>query len=167
MSDIPVNAPPPWYRQRWPWFLISLPATAVVAGAITLYLAVRSDDGVVAEDYYTKGLAINQVLDRQERARQLGLSADLQQQEGGRLVLTLVSERELALPEQIRLALVNPVRAGLDKVIPLHRSGLQYIGTYPAVPNGRWKLVLEDEGGIWQLFSETQLPLVTAVTLKP
>jgi hypothetical protein len=167
MSDIPVGGPQPWYRQRWPWFLISLPATAVVAGFITLYLAVRSDDGVVAEDYYTKGLAINQVLDRQERAKQLGLSADLQQQEGGKLVLTLVSERELALPEQIRLALVNPVRAGLDKVIPLHRSGLQYIGTYPAVPNGRWKLVLEDEGGIWQLFSETQLPLAKAITLKP
>ncbi len=22
----------PWYRQGWPWFLIALPATAVVAG---------------------------------------------------------------------------------------------------------------------------------------
>ena len=30
----------PWYRQAWPWFLISLPATAVIAGSFTFYLAV-------------------------------------------------------------------------------------------------------------------------------
>ena len=29
----------PWYRQAWPWFLISLPATAVIAGSFTFYLA--------------------------------------------------------------------------------------------------------------------------------
>ena len=29
----------PWYRQGWPWFLILLPATVVVACFITLYLA--------------------------------------------------------------------------------------------------------------------------------
>ena len=166
MNDISMTGPQPWYRHRWPWFLMSLPAVAVVAGFSTLYLAVRSDDGVVEEDYYTKGLAINQVLDRQERAKQLGLSADLRQ-EGGQFVLTLVSERELALPERIRLALVNPVRAGLDKAVPLRRRGAQYVGNYPPVSGGRWKLVLEDEGGIWQLFSETQLPLTKEVTLKP
>lgn len=166
MNEVSMSSPLPWYRQHWPWFLISLPAVAVVAGFITLYLAVRSDDGVVEEDYYTKGLAINQVLDRQDRAKQLGLSADLRQ-EGGRLVLTLESERELALPDQIRLALVNPVRAGLDKEITMRRHGAQYVGDYPSVSSGRWKLVLEDEGGIWQLFSETQLPLVKEVSLKP
>ena len=166
MNEFSMSSPQPWYRQRWPWFLISLPAVAVVAGFITLYLAVRSDDGVVEEDYYTKGLAINQVLDRQDRAKQLGLSADIRQ-EGGLLVLTLASERELALPEQIRLALVNPVRAGLDKTITMRRRGAQYVGDYPSVSVGRWKLVLEDEGGIWQLFSETQLPLTKEISLRP
>ena len=26
----------PWYRQFWPWFLISLPATAVAGCAVTI-----------------------------------------------------------------------------------------------------------------------------------
>lgn len=166
MRETSMAAALPWYRHRWPWILIGLPATAVVAGFITLYLAVRSDDGVVAEDYYTKGLAINQVLDRQDRAKQLGLTADIRQQDGG-FVVTLVADRELALPEEIRLALVNPVRAGMDRMISLRRNGMQYVGRTDPVKEGRWKLVLEDQGGIWQLFSETRLPLAGVVTLKP
>ncbi len=32
----------PWYKQFWPWFVISLPATAVVAGLITVVIAVQN-----------------------------------------------------------------------------------------------------------------------------
>ena len=56
----------PWYREPWPWILMSVPATAVVAGIITLWLAVSSADGLVAEDYYKQGLAINRVIEREE-----------------------------------------------------------------------------------------------------
>ena len=37
----------PWYREPWPWFLMSLPAVAVIAGITTVWLAVRSSDGLV------------------------------------------------------------------------------------------------------------------------
>lgn len=40
----------PWYRQFWPWFIIALPASAVVAGIITFWLAVSNPDHVVVED---------------------------------------------------------------------------------------------------------------------
>ncbi len=65
----------PWYREPWPWFLISLPAAAVIAGLITVWIAYRSADGLVVGDYYKAGLAINQTLARDERARDLGLNA--------------------------------------------------------------------------------------------
>ena len=43
----------PWYRQFWPWFIIALPACAVIASFITLWLAVsRPDYLVVDEDEY-------------------------------------------------------------------------------------------------------------------
>ena len=41
---------PPWYRQFWPWFIIALPASAVIAGFITLYLAITRPDYVVIDD---------------------------------------------------------------------------------------------------------------------
>ncbi len=39
----------PWYRQFWPWFLIALPASAVIASLYTLYLAVTHPDPVIID----------------------------------------------------------------------------------------------------------------------
>src|SRR4051812_31343236 len=42
----------PWYREPWPWLLMSGPAIVVVAGCLTAGIAWKSDDGLVADDYY-------------------------------------------------------------------------------------------------------------------
>jgi uncharacterized protein len=74
----PRQATPPgraWYREPWPWLVMAPPAVAVVAGLATVWIAVANADGLVVEDYYRQGLAINKVIAREERARALGLSA--------------------------------------------------------------------------------------------
>ena len=63
----------PWYRQRWPWLLMAGPALVVVASLYSGWLAVTSDDGVVADDYYKRGLSINRRLERVDRAAALKL----------------------------------------------------------------------------------------------
>lgn len=156
----------PWYKEPWPWLLMSLPLSAVVAGLATWALASRSDDGLVAQDYYKKGLTINRVLARQERAAQLGLSASLRQS-GERLVLTLESSREIEPAAQLRLSLINPARAGLDRELLLQREAGVYTAQLGTVRDGRWNVKLEDEGGVWQLFAETSLPLLEPAHLKP
>jgi len=40
----------PWYRQFWPWFIIALPASAVIASFITLWLAVSNPVTLVVND---------------------------------------------------------------------------------------------------------------------
>jgi len=40
----------PWYRQFWPWFIIALPAAAVIAGFFTLWLAISRPDYLVVDD---------------------------------------------------------------------------------------------------------------------
>ena len=43
----------PWFKQFWPWFIIALPASAVIASFFTLWLAVSNPDYlVVDEDEY-------------------------------------------------------------------------------------------------------------------
>ena len=54
-----VQAARPWYRHLWPWLLIAPPLAAVLGGAATLWLAIASDDGLVAKDYYKQGLAVS------------------------------------------------------------------------------------------------------------
>ncbi len=40
----------PWYQQFWPWFVISLPAIAVVAGLATVMIAMKHKPQVIPHD---------------------------------------------------------------------------------------------------------------------
>lgn len=40
----------PWYRQFWPWFIIALPTSAVIASFISLWLAVSHPDQLIVSD---------------------------------------------------------------------------------------------------------------------
>jgi len=39
----------PWYKEPWPWVAIAIPATAVVGGLFTLYLAITHPDPLVVD----------------------------------------------------------------------------------------------------------------------
>ena len=45
-----MNELNPWYKQFWPWFLMALPATAVIGGIITIVIAMTNPDGLVKDD---------------------------------------------------------------------------------------------------------------------
>lgn len=52
----------PWWRHGLVWLVIAGPAIVIVAGFITLALALRTPDPLVAEDYYRRGIEINKTL---------------------------------------------------------------------------------------------------------
>ena len=68
MSNRLTSTIDPCYRHRWPWLLMLGPFIVVVAAAVTVYLAVISNDGLVDGDYYKQGLAINQTTARDQSA---------------------------------------------------------------------------------------------------
>ena len=71
------NTVTPWYKQFWPWVLIGLPTSVVIASVITYFLAINGMDSVISKDYYKEGLAVNADLERDKKAADLGLSADI------------------------------------------------------------------------------------------
>ena len=151
------NENKPWYKYRWPWFLMAGPAIAVIAGFITLWLAISSYDGLVTDDYYKQGLTVNEVLHRDHLAVNLGLQADVMKSGlGVRLLLT--ASGDATLPGAINLKLAHPTRAGLDQSVPmvLEGQGL-YTGKLAADINGRWLVALEDPLGQWRLQGEWQV----------
>jgi uncharacterized protein len=143
----PASAP--WYRHRWPWILMSGPAAVVIAATYTAVLAVRGADGLVAEDYYRRGLAINRTLARAESARHLGVRASLVIGEGRVRVALSGPARDAAL----RLTLVHPVLAERDARIELRPAGAPgaYEGALPAGLSAPRRIVLEDLSGVWRL----------------
>jgi hypothetical protein len=145
----------PWYRQFWPWFLIALPATVVVAGLSTWWIAARNADSLVVDDYYKDGLAINQRLFKQERARELGISARLEYL-GDAIEVTLAGEIE---PPALALNLLHPMDADLDQQLSLAKIQPGVYRARLSLPTGsRWIWQLEPlgipGGEIWRVDGE-------------
>jgi hypothetical protein len=156
-----AHAPsPPWYREPWPWVLIALPGTVIVGCAITLWLALKSDDGVVTSDYYKRGLAINTELTRSRRATQFGLRAEVEMTGMGRgdqIRVRITAERLPPTEPTLRLSLFHPGRDGADRVAVLTRvagdaNGAEYAGEWgevvPVHPVA-WQVAIESP--TWRL----------------
>jgi len=157
----------PWYREPWPWLLMAGPAAVVVAGVITTWIAVVTSDGLVAEDYYKQGLAINQTLNREELAARLGYRAELRFGADGRAVaVALEADAPGTPPELLQLRLVHPTRAGFDALVLLRRDadGI-YRGVAPELAHGRWRLVLQDSDNSWRIDGDMRYPVAEGVGL--
>jgi hypothetical protein len=140
----------PWYREPWPWLLMAGPAAVVLAGIATTVLAVTSFDGLVADDYYKQGLGINRMLARDERARELGLTADVLFTPDRTRVRVLLPPGDH--PGAIRLALVHPTRPHLDHVVSLAAAGGGlYEGAIRVPRAAALQLRVEDGEGRWRL----------------
>jgi uncharacterized protein len=93
-STLTMNEGKPWYKEPWPWILMAGPGTVIVAGFITAWLAVVSFDGLVTDDYYKEGLAVNQRLQREHQAANMALRVDLMRSgQNVRLLLMATSRR--------------------------------------------------------------------------
>ena len=164
-SPSPKNIEP-WYRQGWPWFLITIPASAVVAGAVTLWLAVQSWDGLVVDDYYQQGKTIQTTIARSERANELGLAADLSiRAEEARVQLT--AKQGTALPPTVILTISHPTRSGHDQVVMLKLEDGAFAGSLEPLAAGRWLIQLEDESRTWRLNGTLYLPTETRLRMFP
>ena len=157
----------PWYREPWPWMLMTGPFVVVVAGLATAWIAVKTEDGLVEDDYYKKGLAINRTLARDQAARALHLKAQLMlSEDGSRVRLMLQGMEGNPLPQRLRLKLLHPTRSGMDQVVGLSRqAGGYYEGKVASLEPARWRLVLEDEGGRWRLSGSWYVPGARSASL--
>lgn len=139
----------PWYRERWPWLLAIMPGVAVIGGFITAWLAVTTNDGLVVDDYYKQGKAINQTKQRDRLAKSLGLSARIQPQ--GNSVRVTLAGRFQAPPGQLSMKILHPTRTGDDHETKLDWDGSSYKGTLPELGSAHYRVQITPEFGNWRL----------------
>ena len=155
----------PWYRHRWPWLLMLGPFVVIVAAAITVYLAVISNDGLVDDDYYKQGLAINQTLARANAAQERGLVGQVKFS-ADEISVGLSARSGVELPSKLLVTLAHPTKGGLDQQLVLERSGDLYRGAVrAALSSAHWKVLIEDESRCWRLSGTAFLPAETEIRI--
>lgn len=150
----------PWYKQFWPWFLISLPLSAVVGGLITITIAIEKPDALVVDDYYKAGLAINETLDREHAAQDLGLTALLRYDGTGQLRLELDADKASDTQlDYLQLKLIHPTLDHKDQSLRLKLENNNiYVSEISDISPGNWYLILTPPGDGWRLTGRLKMP---------
>lgn len=156
----------PWYRQGWPWFLMAIPAVAVVAGFITLWIAISTWDGLVVDDYYQEGKTIEKTIARSVRAAEMGLVADVRIRAED-VSIDLGAGANIVIPPTVILTISHPTRGGMDQTILLKRRDGLYVGELAPLSAGRWLLQIEDESKTWRMNGTANVPSSSPVRVVP
>lgn len=141
----------PWYKEAYVWMVIAFPASAILAGFYTLFLAVVSYDGLVVDDYYKEGLAINKRLEKVETAKRLGLTADIQFSDNV-FSLKLKGNEKIEYPEFITAKFLHATIKGFDTIILMKFLGDgSYYSDRVELIKGHWNIILQNDD--WRLYT--------------
>ena len=152
----------PWYRQFWPWFIIALPASSVVAGITTFWISTQTTDSLVvyAEDGIRK--ASDRQISAERLASELGLAAHVEIDPETRVVKAVIHSRELPeIPATLDFELSHPAFADRDQHITLNKAMADadgnpvWVGHFVTIPTGRFYAVLKS-GDEWRVSAEWQ-----------
>ena len=157
----------PWYKYPLVWMMIVIPFTAVIMGVVMIWLAIDTDDGLVADDYYKQGLEINQNIDREVKAAELGLSAVVDFDNSARLIKLELEKGLLPVyPKVLQLHLQHATRANSDIYVSLDRGiADNYIGNLKqSISEGIWYFELADDD--WKLNARTNIRANNIILLQ-
>ncbi|HAU16217.1 MAG: hypothetical protein CMK83_09250 [Pseudomonadales bacterium] len=144
----------PWHRQFWPWFLIAIPASSVVMGVVMINLAISGRDSLVREDWYKDGMAINQRLDKQLKARELGIKAQLTlDKHSGDLFLD-TENLDISQENELSLQLIHPTLEAKDRTLKLYLApNNRFYSKLDFTPEGLYYIVLTTPSRLWEIES--------------
>ena len=149
--------PASWYRVPMVWLLIALPLSAVAGGFTTLWLALRSDDGLVVDDYYRRGMEINRDLDRDRAAAARGIKAQLQLDDARRSLRIELSLPAAQQPAQLEVQLLHATRQGYDRRFAIAR-GVDGVYSAPLVGMAPGRYYVQLAAGDWRLLGSLRFP---------
>ena len=156
----------PWYRQRWPWLLMIGPAWVVVGAFIMIWLASRTPDALVVDDYYKRGKAINQDLSRDRVAAEMRLQIEARYNPASERLEGVITKAGEGMDTPLAIQLVHSTQPSKDLKLPA-RSDMQgrFSVPLPMLERARWQVIVEGEERAWRLMGEWKWPEQQAVTL--
>jgi len=155
----------PWYKQGWPWALISIPLLTIIACSVTIYIAFNTDDSLVKDNYYKEGLAINQSIKRIEHARSISAIATIEIDKQANLI-HLNFQSSQTPPNRIVLKFSHPTLENKDQDFELaHLTGDDYAAELNNLEEAYWHIHLEDGSKTWLLKSRWLYPNKSKISI--
>lgn len=157
----------PWYAQPWPWLLMLGPATVIVAGIHTTWLAFTMQDAMVVDDYYKQGKAINQDLRRDRAASARGLAFNGRYDPAGGKLDGTIQSFGAPMTGKIRVYLAHATQPEKDMKFDLQTNQRgEFSIPLPMLERARWQVMIEGEQRDWRLNGTWQWPQQQTVAIK-
>ena len=140
----------PWYKEPYVWMLIGFPLTSIIVGLSLLTISILNKDTLVRDNYYKDGLAYNQELEWDKKAKSLDIRIDIQVNDN-QLILNLLNSRQNT-PSTLKVSLGHPTIPEKDRQSHLQLTqGKRFIGFIEPTENGRYYLLVESLEQKWRI----------------
>lgn len=137
------------------WVAIGVPAFAVVASILLVFLSLRGAEPELPANYSWEGAALDQDLARAHRAEELGAVIGLEFGTDGKLVARLgFRDAAQVLPTHLVVQLAHATLPQLDRrfEMPLDAASGSYAAELPPLQRGRWLIEIADgDSDAWRL----------------
>ena len=157
----------PWHKHPLVWMMIAIPFSAVVMGVVMIWLALDTDDGLVADDYYKQGLEINDVISLDRKATELKLNAVIKFNITEK-VINLKFDKGLLdnYPNTLQLNFQHATHANSDVFVELnHGINDSYIGYLQQnLSEGIWYFEVSDDD--WKLSARSYVRAKNVIQLQ-
>ena len=161
----------PWYRQFWPWFIISLPAASVIGGLTTVWISLQTTDSLVLQSEDGVRTASDRRIAAERCASEAGLAALVAIDAAtGVVTATMLAGGLVDVPPELEFSLSHPTFADRDHLVTLRQAQPDadgnpvWVGHLLQVPGGRFYAVLRS-GDTWRLTAEWRGE--ASLTLRP
>jgi len=139
---------------------MALPASAVVAGLYTLWLALQTTDSLVVQSDDGMNVVTERNTAAEREASRLGLSAIVNiNPETGAVIATVAAVANVELPDSLALRMRHPTLASRDaniellRAMPNSRGEATWAGHFITPPSGRHFMTLSS-ANTWRLSAE-------------
>lgn len=131
------------------WLMWLLPGSTVVAGFVTLAVAIQGADRPLPVEYHWEGARLDADFDRARHAAELGLTITFSIRDGQCNAVVVNAPDE---PAALNLLLTHGSDPGFDRRIrmqPVSQGG--YRAACEPLAAGKWRLAFDDDSAKWAL----------------
>lgn len=158
----------PWYKEPWPWILISIIVIPMIVAVIRLNIYSDYKVEMVVDDYYKKGKSINQEFAREKLAKSYGISALVNFTDDHNLVIDINHNKKAPELANLVISLYHSTQAFKDLSLrATARADGKFSAPLPEQLIGKWQLTIEPYDKKWKIQKNISLPARKQIIITP